>query len=92
MCLAEELAKLSARRGAQRELEEALGRAETADENVLWRLGRAAEALSGVGRKEVVESEYEIGPNGAEIRRDERDALDALIGSIDFRGGRRGRG
>ena len=92
MCLAEELAKLSARRGAQRELEEALGRAETADENVLWRLNRAAEALSGVGRREIVEAEYEIGPNGAEIKRDERDALDALIGSIDFRGGRRGRG
>ena len=75
----------------RRELEEALGRAETADENVLWRLGRAAESLSGAGRRQVAGSEYEIGPNGAEIRRDEKDALDALIGSIDFRGGRRGR-
>jgi DNA primase len=91
MCLAEELAKLSARRGAQRELAEALGRAETADENVLWRLGRAVEALLGNGPRENVESDYEIGPNGAEVRRDEKKALDALIGSIDFRGGRRGR-
>ena len=55
MCLAEELAKLSARRGARRELEEALGKADTADENVLWRLGRAAEALSGAERRQDVE-------------------------------------
>jgi DNA primase len=90
MCLAEELAKLSARRGAKRELDEALGRADAVDEQVLWRLGRAVENVSGAERRQVVETEYETGPNGAQIRREERAALDSLIGSIDFRGRRRG--
>jgi DNA primase len=91
MCLAEEFAKLGARRGARRELDEALGKGETANENDLWRLNRAAEALSGLGRRQVHKPDYEVGPNGAEIRQEEKDALDALIDSIDFRGGRRGR-
>ncbi len=78
MCLAEALAKLSASRGARRELEEALGKGDV-DENDLWRLKHAAAAFSDAGRRDVVETEYELGPNGARIRRDERAALDALI-------------
>ena len=45
MCLAEELAKLEARRGIRREVEDAMeDLAGLADEGLTWRLGRAAEA------------------------------------------------
>ncbi len=78
MCLAEALAKLSAARGVRRELDEALGKTDV-DENDLWRLSHAASALSGKRRGEVVETDFELAPNGAKVRRDERAALDALI-------------
>jgi len=45
MCLAEELAKLEARRGVQSEIEDAMADLQgLADEGVTWRLGKAAEA------------------------------------------------
>jgi len=45
LCLAEELAKLDARRGARREIEEAVEDMEgLADEGLTWRLSQAAEA------------------------------------------------
>jgi len=45
MCLAEELAKLEARRGRQREIDDAMeDLAGLADEGLTWRLNRAAEA------------------------------------------------
>lgn len=46
LCLAEELARLEARRGARREIEEAVEDvAGLVDEGLTWRLGKAAEAL-----------------------------------------------
>jgi DNA primase len=45
LCLAEELAKLEARRGARREIEDAMEDMEgLPDEGLTWRLGQAAEA------------------------------------------------
>ena len=46
LCLAEELAKLEARRGARREIEDAMeDMGHLPDEGLTWRLGQAAEAL-----------------------------------------------
>jgi len=93
MCLAEELAKLDAERGAAREIAEAEeDLAGLADEGLTWRLGQAAEARDrakrGAGQED--KGEYDIGPNGARMSRDERSAFDRLLEQIDFgKGGRR---
>jgi DNA primase len=93
MCVAEELAKLTARRGARREIEDALRDVEgLADEGLTWRLGQAADAVnrsSQSGRED--RSEYDLGANGARVKRDEKSAFDALLDRIDYSKGR-GRG
>ncbi|SFP71698.1 DNA primase [Tranquillimonas alkanivorans] len=94
ICLAEELAKLTAARGARRELDEALEDwGDVADEGLTWRLGQAAEARNRAQRSETEDrTEYDIGANGARIRREERDALDALLERITYaKGGSEGR-
>jgi DNA primase len=90
-CLAEELAKLNARRGHARELTEALEDIDgLMDEGVTWRLGQAAEALGNAGKGDREDkTEYETGTNGARMRRDERSKLESLLRGIDF--GRNGR-
>ncbi|ARO14825.1 DNA primase [Ketogulonicigenium robustum] len=89
MCLAEELAKLNARRGHAREIEEALEDWEDLPgETVTFRLGRAAQALDRAGRGDDDDkAAYEIGANGARLNRDELDAFDALLARIDKSGG-----
>ena len=85
MCLAEELAKLAARRGAEREISEAAEDiAEVADEGLTWRLRQAAEAVSrAIQSGEGGESaDFVIGPNGALLRREERDAFARLLEEI----------
>ena len=93
MSVAEELAKLSARRGARAEIEDAARDIEgLADEGLTWRLRQASEGLSeaaNLGRDD--KTEYDLGPNGARLRRDEKDSFDALIGRIDYTKGRGGR-
>ncbi|MCZ4260390.1 DNA primase [Limimaricola sp. G21655-S1] len=86
MCLAEELAKLDARRGHARELAEAVeDLSGLSDEGLTWRLSRAAEALDRAGRGDGEDTtEYEYGTNGAPMRRDERSEFDALLGTIAF--------
>ncbi|WP_090110933.1 DNA primase [Limimaricola pyoseonensis] len=86
MCLAEELAKLVARRGHARELAEAVeDLAGLPDEGLTWRLSRAAEALDRAGRGDGEDrTEYEYGTNGAPMRRDERSEFEALLGTIAF--------
>lgn len=94
MCLAEELAKLSAKRGHARELSEAAeDLAGLADEGLTWRLGQAARAMDRAGRGDDEDkAEYETGPNGAKMKKDERSAFDELLGQIDFgKGGHRHR-
>ncbi|MEM9473685.1 MAG: DNA primase [Pseudomonadota bacterium] len=80
-CVAEELAKLAARRGAAREIEDAMRDLDDlADEGVTWRLSQAAEAVARAGRGQAEDkTEYEVAPNGVRISRDEKGALDALI-------------
>ncbi|SMY08726.1 DNA primase [Flavimaricola marinus] len=86
MCLAEELAKLNARRGHAREVQDALEDLDgAADEGLTWRLSQAAAALDRAGRGDGEDkAEYETGQNGARMRRDERTAFDDLLGGIDF--------
>jgi DNA primase len=92
MCLAEELAKLNARRSLSREIAEATeDLAGDADEGVTWRLKQAALAneLAGRGNNED-KVEYDTGPNGAKMNRNERVALKRLVDQIkDGKGGRR---
>ena len=90
MCVAEEMAKLSARRGARREIEEALRDVEgLIDEGLTWRLGQAAEAVNQAARSGHEDrAEYELGPNGARVKRDEKSAFDALLDRIDYARGR----
>ncbi|NBR52284.1 MAG: DNA primase [Rhodobacteraceae bacterium] len=92
MCLAEELAKLNARRSLPREIAEATeDLAGVADEGVTWRLGQAALALDRAGRgNNEDKAEYDTGPNGAKMKRDERDAFERLLDQINYgKGGRR---
>ena len=86
LCLAEELAKLNARRGHAREIEDAMEDiAGLADEGVTWRLGQAVRALDRADRGDGEDrTEYETGPNGARMNKDERSAFDALLGKIGF--------
>jgi DNA primase len=86
MTVAEELAKLEAMRGLNAEIAEA---AEDltgfADEGVTWRLSEAARAADRAQRTgQEDKAEYEVGDNGARIKRDERSALDALLGTIKY--------
>ena len=94
MCLAEELAKLNARRGHAREIEEAVeDMAGLVDEGVTWRLGQAARAVDLADRGDGEDrTEYETGANGARMNKDERSAFDALLGKIGFGKGRLGPG
>jgi len=92
LCLAEELAKLNARRSLPREIAEATeDLAGVADEGVTWRLGQAALALDRAGRgNNEDKAEYDTGANGAKMKRDERDAFERLLDQINFgKGGRR---
>ena len=53
LCLAEEFAKLEARRTARREIAEGVEEVEAlADEGLTWRLGQAAEAVNRAGRSQ----------------------------------------
>lgn len=86
MSVAEEMAKLTARRGARREVEEALRDVEgLADEGLTWRLGQAAAAVNLSSRSgQEDRAEYDLGPNGARVNRDEKSAFDALVDRINY--------
>ena len=95
LCLAEELAKMKARRGHEHEIAEAIEdlASDLADERLTRRLAQSTAAMHRAGQQQEDRTEYETGPNGARINRDERDALDALMDRIDYgRGGRRPKG
>jgi DNA primase len=86
MCVAQELAKLAARRGAEKEIADAMQEmGDFADEGITWRLMQAAEARNEAERSQTQDrAEYELGDNGAKINKDERTALKELLGRIDF--------
>ena len=74
MCVAEELAKLDARRGVRKEIEHAVeDLGGLADEGVTWRLGQAAEAVQRAGRSQLEDS----GDLG-----EDRDALSKQLQSL----------
>ncbi len=86
MTVAEELAKLSAARGLDDEIADAVQDLEgVADEGVTWRLRQAAAAAASATRSAQEDSaEYETGDNGARVSRQERDAFAALMDQISF--------
>ncbi|MBM7069213.1 DNA primase [Actibacterium sp. 188UL27-1] len=86
MCLTEELAKLAAARGAEREISDAMDELSgVANEGVDWRLAQAAAARQNAVRgMEADVTEFEIAPNGARLDREERSALDKLLDGITF--------
>jgi len=94
MCLAEELAKLNARRGHAHEIEEAIEdlSSDVVDERLTARLAQSTAAMNRAGKQDDDDkAEYDTAPNGARMKRDERSAFDDLLGSIDFAKGRRSR-
>ncbi|MEM9709413.1 MAG: DNA primase [Pseudomonadota bacterium] len=86
--LEEAFAKLGARRGAAAEIEEAVRDFDDrSDEGVTWRLSQAAGALAEAQRAAAEDrTEYEVGPNGARLKREERSAFDALLREIGMDG------
>jgi len=86
LCLTEAFAKLAARRGHSQELQEALEEiAQEADEQLTYRLGQAAKALTEAGQGFSEDTtEYEVAPSGARMNKDERSRLDAMISQISF--------
>ncbi len=83
--VAEELAKLDARRGLLAEIAEASEDLDgLADEALTWRLAQAAQAMTLAERAQQVDSaEYDTGPNGARMDKDERSAFAALLEKIE---------
>lgn len=86
LTVAEQLAKLAAKDGWHAELKEAEEDLQAhADEAVTWRLAEAARVRAQAGRRsEEDDADYDIGPNGAQIDREERNALDSLLSQIRF--------
>ena len=84
VCLVEELAKIKARRGYLREVNDGIvDLVEAGDENVTWRLGAAAEARNKATRAEAEDrTEFDIADNGAELKRDERELFRDLLSRI----------
>ncbi len=86
LTIGEELAKLEAGIGLDAEIADA---AEdlygAADESLTWRLSQAAAARQ-IAQKAQSEdkAEYDLGPNGAAINREERSAFAALMETIRF--------
>ena len=86
LCLAEELAKLEATRGARREVQEAAEEiGALADEGLTFRLSEAVKARDAAARGKGEDKQlYERADNGVLIAREEKDALDALLEGITY--------
>ncbi len=89
MCVAEELAKLAAKRGVMREIEEAMEDISgVVDEGLTWRLKQAAEARDKAVRSENEDKAmFDTAPSGAQMDRDERDAFAQLMQEIEQNSG-----
>jgi DNA primase len=85
MCVAEELAKLETARGARREIDEAVEDiGGLVDEGLTWRLKQAADARNRAVRSDTEDKAvYETAPNGIMMDRDEKDAFERLLQSMD---------
>jgi len=86
VCLAEELAKLEATRGARREVQEAAEEIDAlVDEGLTFRLSEAVKARDEAARGKGEDKQlYERADNGVLIAREEKDALDALLEGITY--------
>ncbi|WP_439104215.1 DNA primase [Celeribacter marinus] len=84
VCLVEELAKIKARRGYLREVNDGIvDLVDAGDENVTYRLGAAAEARNKATKAEAEDrTEFDIADNGAEVKRDERAFFRNLLSRI----------
>ena len=92
LCLAEELAKLEATRGARREVAEAAEEIDAlADEGLTWRLSEAARASEAARRGQGEDKGlFDRADNGVLLAREEKQALEALLNQINFqKGGRK---
>lgn len=89
--VAGEIARLTAQRGHERELAEAMEDfADGGDEHLVRRLGLSAQAMEQASRGQQEDrTEYEIGPNGAHISREEQNALDRLLQGINYSRGKK---
>ena len=78
-CLAEELAKLDARRAARREIAEAEDDITAlADEGLTWRLGQAAEAVNRAGRLQNEDSN-DLGEDRAALSKHLQSLIDGQV-------------
>ena len=86
ICLEEEIAKLAARRGARREIEEALQDiGGISDEALTWRLRQATDAIDRADQGQAEDrTEFDEAPNGVRLNRSERSALDDLLARISL--------
>ena len=84
MCVAEELAKLAAKRGALREIQEAVEDITgMVDEGLTWRLKQASDASDQAVRSQGQDAAvFDTAPNGAQLDRGERDAFARLMDQI----------
>ncbi len=79
LCVAEGLAKLEARRGARREIEDAMeDMTGLADEGLTWRLSKAAEALHGASRSNI-EDASDMGEDRAALSKHLQNMIDARV-------------
>ena len=83
-CLTEEFAKLEGERALRDEVAEAEADPDPAHgDNIKWRIAQAAEAKQSAMRALAEDrAEYVVGPNGAPLNKDERDALRDLLNKI----------
>jgi len=93
ICVAEELAKLQAKRGAMREIEEAIEDINgVVDEGLTWRLKQASEAKN---RAELSQGEdnavFDTAPSGAQLDKAERDVFARLLGEIEKNNANKGK-
>ena len=79
MCLVEDLAKLEARRGARREIEDAVeDLSGLADEGLTWRLSQATEARNRAERP-ILEDATDLGEDRAALSKHLQNLLDGQI-------------
>lgn len=89
-CLKEELMKLDAMRGVQREVSDATHDLDgVADEGVTWRLRQAAEARNRATQSQTEDkTTYERAENGLLISREEKDAFDRMLANLPMTKGK----
>ncbi|PRY79772.1 DNA primase [Yoonia maritima] len=89
LCLAEEFAKLNARLGHAREIEDAVeDLSGVADEGLTWRLAQATAAVERAERGDNDDkAEYAVRKNGSRLKKDELSALDRLLKQIGYADG-----